>query len=84
MPDKNIVSIMIDGDPFEAASGSTVAAAILNSGGRTFRTSVNGEPRAPVCGMGICFECRVKVDGVENVRSCMEAVREGMEVVTDG
>jgi sarcosine oxidase subunit alpha len=84
MPDKQTVAITIDGEPFEAESGSTVAAAILNSGGSAFRTSVTGEPRTPVCGMGICFECRVSIDGVENVRSCLEPAREGMEVVTGG
>jgi hypothetical protein len=33
--------------------------------------------------MGICFECVVTVDGVANVRACLETVRPGMQVVTD-
>ncbi len=78
------VLIMIDGAEHWAVPGTTVAAALLNSGVRTFRGSVSGEARAPLCGMGICFECRVKVDGTENVRSCLEMIKEGMEIETCG
>lgn len=84
MADKGQVTITIDGRSFAADAGSTVAAAILNSGGKAFRTSVEGSPRAPLCGMGICFECRVEIDGARNVRSCIEKVRNGMEVTTGG
>lgn len=38
--------------------------------GEAFRTSVSGEPRAPMCGMGICMECRATVDGVPHQRTC--------------
>ena len=62
--------------------GTTVAAAVLNLGEIAFRTSVSGEARGPLCGMGICFECRVIVNGVPNQRSCGLMAAEGMEVVT--
>lgn len=78
------VTFKIDGAEHEAAAGTTVAAAMLNSGVSAFRTSLSGDARAPLCGMGICFECRVKIDGVNGVRSCLEPVREGMEVETGG
>lgn len=74
----------IDGVEHETAAGTIVASALLNAGITAFRTSVTGEPRAPLCGMGICFECRVKIDGLANVRSCLEPVREGMEIETGG
>lgn len=76
------VTFKIDGTQHEAAAGTTVAAALLNAGVTAFRTSLSGEPRSPLCGMGICFECRVRIDGFENVRSCLEPVREGMEIET--
>ncbi len=38
--------------------------------GKPFRTSVTGEPRAPLCGMGVCMECRATVDGVPHQRTC--------------
>lgn len=63
--------------------GTTVAASISNAGVTGFRTSINGEPREPICGMGICFECRVTIDGVGHQRSCNVIAEEGMEVVTD-
>lgn len=78
------VSIRIDGEPFEAEAGASVAAAVLQSGRLATRSSRRGEPRGPLCGMGICFECRLTVDGVPNVRSCLLAVAPGMEIATDG
>jgi len=62
--------------------GTTVAAAILTHGAASFRESPSGELRAPLCGMGICFECRVTIDGVAHRRSCMTIARAGMTVVT--
>jgi sarcosine oxidase subunit alpha len=74
--------IRINGRPFDVPAESTVAAAVLASGETAFRRSVTGEPRAPLCGMGICFECRVTIDGAAHARSCQIAVREGMEIAT--
>ena len=75
------LSITIDGRPITVAAGSTVAAAILQSGSNS-RTSVCGEPRQPLCGMGICYECRAQVDGRMHQRTCHIVCREGMEIVT--
>ena len=60
-----------------------VTAAVLAAGVASFRRSVTGEPRGPLCGMGICFECRVRVDGVAHVRSCQTLCENGMDVRTD-
>ena len=64
-------------------AGSMVAAAVLQSGVSSFRRSVTGEARGPLCGMGICFECRVTVNGVAHVRSCQTLCEDGMDVRTD-
>lgn len=72
----NKISITVD-------EGTTIAAAILNAGVTAFRKSVTGEPRGAVCGMGICFECRVTIDGIAHQRSCNVIAADGMEVVTD-
>jgi len=61
-----------------------VSAAILKAGVTTFRRSMSGEPRGPLCGMGICFECRVTIDGEEHSRSCQTVCKDGMDVRTDG
>jgi len=78
------VRIRLDGRDLVVPSDITVAAALLNARVDIFRSSVNAEPRGPVCGMGVCYECRVRVDGVAHRRACTEPVREGMEVSTLG
>ena len=77
------VDILVNGARVTVPSGTVVAAAVALGGGNQFRRSVTGEPRAPLCGMGICFECRVTIDGRANLRSCNILAREGMQVKTD-
>lgn len=76
------VNLWVNGSPISVPSGTTVACAVLISGETTFRRSVSGEARGPLCGMGICFECRVTINGVEHYRSCQVVCRDGMEVRT--
>ncbi len=76
------VTITVDGVPRRVAADATLAAALLGLGVTAFRRDQGGAPRAPVCGMGSCHECRVMVDGVSEVRSCLVGVREGMTVET--
>ena len=78
-----LVTLRVNDVAVNVPAGSMVAAAILESGVPTFRRSVTGEPRGPLCGMGICFECRVRVDGVAHVRSCQTVCQNGMDVRTD-
>ena len=77
------VSLFVNGVAVEMPAGSMVSAAILKTGATLFRRSVSGEPRGPLCGMGICFECRVTIDGEAHCRSCQTICRDGMEVRTD-
>lgn len=77
------VVVLINGRELKVASGTTVAAAVLTAGVTCFRRGVNGEPRAPLCGMGVCMECRVTINGVAHCRSCQELCVEGMEICTD-
>jgi sarcosine oxidase subunit alpha len=78
------VTITVDGMVMRVPPGITVAAALLDSGVRAFRRSPRGDARAPLCGMGICFECRVTIDGVPHRRACLETVADGMQVRTAG
>lgn len=80
MPD--LIQVVIDGQPCSVPRGTSIAAAILISAKPTLRHSASGEPRGPVCGMGICFECRVTVNGVPHVRSCMSRCQPGLEICT--
>lgn len=81
--DPQHVTLLIDGEPTAVSSGCSVAVALLSAGVMSFRRSVTGEPRAPLCGMGICYECRVTIDGEPHQKSCMVVVAAGMKVVTD-
>ena len=78
-----MIKLTINKIAINVDEGTTVAAAISNAGITRFRTSATGESRTPLCGMGICFECRVTIDGVRHQRSCSVLATEGMEVVTD-
>ena len=75
------VTIRFEGEALRVPAGTTVAAALLGAGVRTFReTPVSSAPRAPYCMMGVCFDCLVQIDGVANRQSCLVPVREGMQV----
>ena len=74
-------TITVNGSPVTAYPGESVAAALLASGRCIFRSApLNGEGRGFFCGMGVCFDCLVMVDGVPNVRSCMVEVRPGCTI----
>lgn len=79
------VRVHIDGVAVEVPAGASVAAAIATSSevAPRFRRSRSGQPRAPVCGMGVCFECRVTIDGAAHQRACLTVAREGMQVHCD-
>lgn len=76
------VQVSVDDRVLEVAEGTSVAAAIRLAGIEASRSSVTGSPRGPLCGMGICFECRVEIDGVTGRRGCMTPCRDGMAVRT--
>jgi predicted molibdopterin-dependent oxidoreductase YjgC len=76
------VTVVVDGELITMPVGSMVSAAILKAGVSSFRTSVTGEPRGPLCGMGICFECRVTIDFETHSRSCQTLCQNGMDIRT--
>jgi D-hydroxyproline dehydrogenase subunit gamma len=70
-------SVTIDGVTVFVPRGLSVAAALMNAG-LPLRASVQGEPRSALCGMGVCHECRLTIDGRAHVRACLVAVAPGM------
>ena len=80
MPDE--ITILVDGSPVLVPSGASVAVAVAIAG-RACRLSVTGEPRGPLCGMGICFECRVTIDDIPHRRACQVFSEPGMVVRTE-
>ena len=63
--------IIHNGRPLPARQGQSVAEALLHNGVDTFRITRGGQPRGPFCNMGVCFECRMVIDGRPNTRACM-------------
>ena len=78
------VHIRVNGRPVGIPAGTIVAAAIARAGLSRFRRSVSGQARGPLCGMGICMECRVTINGRPYCRSCQILCEEDMEVISDG
>ena len=75
--------IEVDGEKILAYEGETIATALLAAGKRICRkTTKNGEARGIYCGMGICFECRMVVDGRPNTRVCQTPATPGCKVQT--
>ena len=79
-PAQTIV-LQVDGRSVPARAGDTLALALLGAGIEVFRhTPVSGAPRAPLCLMGVCFDCLVEVDGRQNVQACVVQAQDGMQV----
>ena len=75
------VSVTLNGAALRVPLGTSVAAALLSAGVKRFRNSpVSGEPRAPYCMMGVCFDCLVTVNGVGNRQGCLVRVADGLAV----
>jgi aerobic-type carbon monoxide dehydrogenase small subunit (CoxS/CutS family) len=76
-----VIELTVDGRPLAAPAGQSLAAVLLEAGRTALRESPTGTPRGLYCGIGVCQECRVVVDGVV-VRSCVTPVSAGMQVTT--
>ncbi|HZZ09341.1 MAG TPA: (2Fe-2S)-binding protein [Paraburkholderia sp.] len=76
------IRLTIDGVSVDVAPGTTVAAALVLAGVGGSRTSVLGQPRAALCGMGVCQECRVTIDGRAHALACQTLCHDGQTVRT--
>ncbi len=77
------LTILVDGVPVTAYRGETVAATLLAVGHRALRTTlIRGEQRGIFCGMGVCYDCLVVIDGRLSRRACVTPVANGMRVDT--
>ena len=74
--------IEVDGKTILASSGQTIAEALLANGVRTLRMTKKQSSRGVYCGMGICYECRMIVNGMPNVRTCMTPATPDCKVIT--
>ena len=74
------LTVLVDGQPVPAYEGESVAAVLVVQEGLATRTTVNGAPRGVFCGMGVCYDCLVVIDGVPNTRACMTSVEADMRI----
>ncbi|NNC11266.1 (2Fe-2S)-binding protein [Planctomonas sp. JC2975] len=77
------VVIVVDGAPVIARAGTSVAVALTETGRLAWRTTrFGGAPRGLFCGIGVCYDCLVEIDGAPAQRACIVPVADGMKVNT--
>ncbi|WP_369204730.1 (2Fe-2S)-binding protein [Streptomyces sp. PU-14G] len=74
--------ITVDGVPADGIAGQTLAGLMLASGRSSWRNGPSGAPRGVFCGIGVCFDCLVTVNGEPDVRACRRRAADGDEVTT--
>lgn len=76
------IEVHVNGRRFSVPEGVTVAVALSLTGHELNRRSVSGQPRGPLCGMGICFECRVTIDFIPDCLGCQTLCQQEMQIET--
>ncbi|GGL59071.1 proline dehydrogenase [Microlunatus endophyticus] len=77
------LQLIFNGERLTARRGQSIAGALLASGRRSWRTTAAGRlPRGLFCGIGVCFDCLVTVNGVRDIRACQRPATEGDVVET--
>ena len=74
------VRFTFEGKPLEGRHGESLAAALVSAGIVAFRETRGGEMRGMFCGMGVCQDCLIEVDGKPNQRACMTRLEGPMTV----
>jgi hypothetical protein len=75
------IMLTFDGRPLSAVVGDSVGAALTRAGVRSWRTTRRrGRPRGLFCGIGVCYDCLLTVDGSANQRACLVTAEDGMEL----
>lgn len=77
------IEIVCDGRRLAAIEGESIAATLTAHGIRKYSRAREGDPRGLFCGMGVCFDCRVTVDGRAGQRACLTSVHAGMQIDTE-
>ncbi|AYZ32494.1 (2Fe-2S)-binding protein [Serratia sp. FDAARGOS_506] len=76
---QSMLTLSIDGEPCRVPVGISVAAALSLCGEDRCRLSISHQPRAPFCGMGVCQECRVTINGLRRL-ACQTLCQAGMRI----
>lgn len=75
------ITFFFNGITIDCEEGQSIAAALLQREVRELRsTRFGAEPRSIFCGIGICFDCVVVIDGIANQRACLIEAKPGMRI----
>lgn len=77
------IRVVLNGLEITSREGQSVGALLLEHEQRATRTTrQNARPRGMFCGIGMCFDCLITINGVTNQRACVTNVEEGMTIQT--
>lgn len=77
----SLITIYFEGKTLNVSKDHNVATALLEAGINTFReTTLNNENRGPYCMMGLCFDCLININGLDNQQACTIRVSDGMKI----
>ncbi|MGB4779681.1 (2Fe-2S)-binding protein [Microbacterium sp.] len=76
------VTVTLNGEPVEGRQGQTIAGVLLGAGETSWRDAQTGG-RGVFCGIGVCFDCVITVNGTENVRACQRTACNGDELTIE-
>jgi hypothetical protein len=78
------LTVEVDGVTVTGLAGQTVAGILLAAGRSSWRTSLRGRPRGLFCGIGVCHDCLLTVNGLPDVRACQRRAADGDVITTGG
>jgi predicted molibdopterin-dependent oxidoreductase YjgC len=80
----SLLHLTFDGREVTTHAGQTVGAALVDAGIRSWRTTrTHGRPRGLFCGIGVCYDCLITVDGLANQRACLVRAADGMQLSSE-
>jgi len=78
---KDRIKIYVNGNEVLAYKGESVLSSLIAAGYKSLRESpILIEKRGGFCGMGVCYECQVSINGIPKLRSCMIEVEDNMRI----
>jgi len=79
------IEVIVDGRRVEAFEGELVSTVLQAENICIFgRKHTTGRPSGIYCGMGVCYECLVTIDGTPNIRACQTFAADQMVIETTG
>lgn len=76
------IRVTLDGEELEGRAGQTIAGILIASRRAAWRDAQTGG-RGVFCGIGVCHDCLVTVNGVEGVRACQRTACDGDELTRE-